>query len=702
METISLAVDASASLKNALAQIQAETARAQVGSTEGLVPLYALTDEAKEAASEHPPIVEALKALQTEIEGYLDRCAPFDDALLGQLHCLSTWVEGELADETDAAEEPYAAIPDLNEEAPSFLPAEEAEETESPSEEATEDTLLTLGDDEDDELLDEFVTEATEHLEAIEGELLVLEQTPKDAESLATIFRAFHSIKGVAGFLQLLPIQDLAHEVESLLDQARSEALTLDSGMITLILQARDRLNQLVAQVSHYRRSGERPSEIVPVQELITAAKAAIERGLKGETESAPPSSASATEPVTNAKTEESQAATPAMTLAPPATVRVDSERVANLMDTVGELVIVESQLADSATELSNENALMHRNLGQLSRITRDLQHTAMALRMVPIKPCFQKVGRVVRDLARSFGKEVSFVTSGEDTELDRNVVEQINDPLVHMVRNSLDHGLEATPEDRVSSGKSREGKIELKAYHQGSTIVIELSDDGRGLDPEKILTKARERGLVEAERELSEEEIHQLIFLPGFSTAAKVTDVSGRGVGMDVVRRNIESLRGSVVVQSEVGKGTTFQIKLPLTTAIIEGLIVRVGDERYILPTHTVRVTIRPEPNQLTRLLNRTEVVQLREQTIRLLRLHELFGIPDAVADPTEGSVVIIDALGSPFALLVDEMVGKQEVVIKNLGVMARHLRGVTGGAILGDGSIALILDPAALPQLA
>ena len=339
----------------------------------------------------------------------------------------------------------------------------------------------------------------------------------------------------------------------------------------------------------------------------------------------------------------------------------------------------------------------LQRGISQLSRITKELQHTSMALRMVPIKPTFQKAGRMVRDIAANLGKKVDFETSGEETELDRNVIELIGDPLVHMIRNAIDHGLES-PEARIEAGKSATGTVRLGAFHQGGSIVIELSDDGKGLHTEKILEKAVERGIVSPDAQMSKNEIENLIFAAGFSTAESVTDLSGRGVGMDVVRRNIENLRGSVEVSSEYGHGTTFQIKLPLTMAIIDGLIVRVGEERFILPTPTIKVAMKPDADQLSKIQGNVEVIELRGKTLPIIRLHEQFNIPEAKNDLTDGILVIIETIGRPIALFVDEMISKQEVVIKNLGSLVGRIQGVAGGAILGDGSIALILDPASL----
>ena len=342
--------------------------------------------------------------------------------------------------------------------------------------------------------------------------------------------------------------------------------------------------------------------------------------------------------------------------------------------------------------------------MAQLSRITKELQHTAMSLRMIPIKPTFQKMERLARDLAHDCGKKAVFSTQGGETELDRTMVEEIADPLVHMVRNALDHGLE-TPADRAAAGKPELGTVVLRAYHEGSQIVIELEDDGRGLDPEKILAKARRQGLVPPDARPADEDIFNLIFVPGFSTAEKITGLSGRGVGMDVVKRNVERLRGKIDTISVPGRGTTFKIKLPLTMAIIDGLVVRVGDDRFILPSTSVQRALRPTRENIVTVQGCGEVLDLRGRMIPLHRLHRRFGIPARANEPWEGIVVIVEAGGKVCALLVDEMISKQEVVIKNLGAYMQGFSstaGISGGAILGDGNIALILDPAALLQAA
>jgi two-component system chemotaxis sensor kinase CheA len=381
--------------------------------------------------------------------------------------------------------------------------------------------------------------------------------------------------------------------------------------------------------------------------------------------------------------------------------VKVDTAKLDSLLDLVGEMVIAQSLVAQNVSELTAAGNQFSRNIAQLGRITRELQRVGMSLRMVPIRGVFQKMARVARDISAKHGKKVQFITSGEDTELDRGVVEELSDPLLHMIRNSMDHGIES-PEKRAAVGKPSEGKLQLRAYHQGGNIVVEIEDDGAGLNRDRILAKAVERGLVASGAVLSDQEVFNFIFAAGFSTAEKVTDLSGRGVGLDVVRRNIERLRGRVDILSTAGQGTVFKIALPLTLAIIDGLIVKVGEERYIIPTLSVRESFRPTADMITRVQNRAEVVNVRGRLIPLLRLHELFGIRSKSVEPAAGIVVVAQSGANVRCLLVDGLLHKQEVVIKNLNDMMVHKnRALAGAAILGDGRVGLILDINALVHL-
>ncbi|MEQ1833281.1 MAG: chemotaxis protein CheA, partial [Candidatus Eisenbacteria bacterium] len=375
------------------------------------------------------------------------------------------------------------------------------------------------------------------------------------------------------------------------------------------------------------------------------------------------------------------------------ASVKVDTRKLDNLVDMVGELVIVQSIIQSHPGMTAVADDALGRQMAQLRRISSELQRNAMAMRMVPIRQTFQKMARLVRDLTRKSGKKVELTLVGEDTELDRRVVEDITDPLMHMVRNSVDHGLES-PEARLAGGKSDTGKLTLCAYHQGGNIVIGIIDDGKGLDVDRIRAKAVANGLITEADQPSAAELHQMIFRPGFSTAEKVTEVSGRGVGMDVVRRNIEALRGWIEIQTEPGQGTTFYIKLPLTLAIVDGLVLSIGRERYVLPTFAIRESLRPTREQVHTVQGQAMVVQVRDRLVPILPLGEHFGLDEYRASPWEAAVVIVEDDGRQVGLLVDDLLGKQEVVIKSLGPTFAGVAGVSGGAILGDGRVGLILD--------
>jgi two-component system chemotaxis sensor kinase CheA len=345
------------------------------------------------------------------------------------------------------------------------------------------------------------------------------------------------------------------------------------------------------------------------------------------------------------------------------------------------------------------ENEQLTRNLSELARITKDLQRTAMSLRMVPVRATFQKMHRVVRDLSAKLGKKVELYTEGEDIELDRTIVEEISDPLVHMIRNSIDHGIEPL-RVRQERNKPEKGTLRLRAFHQGGNIVIEIRDDGNGLDSAAILAKARERGLVKPGEQLAAEEIFQLIFAPGFSTAPKVTETSGRGVGMDVVKRNVEKLRGKIAIASRLGEGSTISIYLPLTLAIIDGLLVGVGEHRYIIPTLTVSESFRPAPGAIKTVQGRGEMIEVRGRLRPLVRLYKDLGLTPATTDPSQSIVVVVQSADEARCVLVDRLLGKQEVVIKSLGDTFLSNRYVAGAAILGDGRVGLILDTQALIQ--
>jgi two-component system chemotaxis sensor kinase CheA len=373
--------------------------------------------------------------------------------------------------------------------------------------------------------------------------------------------------------------------------------------------------------------------------------------------------------------------------------VRVDITKLDYLVDMVGELVIAQAMVREDPEFAATAGPRVLRNLNQLSRITSEVQKTTMSMRMVEVGHLFQRVNRLVRDLSRKAGKQVDLEISGEDTELDKTIIEELADPLMHMVRNALDHGIE-TPDARVAAGKSPTGRLSLRAYHQAGHILIDVSDNGRGLNREKILKKAIQQGLIGADAQPPDGELFNLIFEAGFSTAEKITDISGRGVGMDVVRKQIQKLRGRVDIESKAGEGTTFHMRLPLTLAIIDGLVVGVGKERYIVPISAVQEMLRPTREMISSVEGRHEMTMVRNRLLPIVRLHQRFGVEPRSADPCEGLIIVAEGEGKRFCLLVDEFIGKQEVVIKSLGETLKETAGITGGAILGDGRVGLILD--------
>ena len=356
-------------------------------------------------------------------------------------------------------------------------------------------------------------------------------------------------------------------------------------------------------------------------------------------------------------------------------------------------MIAQDSEVTDSNGDLAGKVDHSH-------KIVRELQTLSTSLRMVPLKPAFRKISRVVRDVAQKSGKRVELIMVGDDTELDRSMVAIITDPLVHMVRNAVDHGIESA-EDRLAAGKPAVGRLHLSARHAGGNVVVEIQDDGAGLDREKLLAKAIERGIVDPDRTLNDDEVYHLVFHPGFSTAKKVTDISGRGVGMDVVKRAVESLRGRVEIHTELGKGTRFSIYLPLTLAITDGMLVRVGAERFIIPTQKINLSFRATEEDVWTVAKKGEMVMLHDQLIPICRLHSTFDIENGEEDLMKAILVVIGEGSRRTALLVDQLLGQEQFVVKALTGMVSGTRGVAGGAILGDGTIGLILDPDELVEM-
>lgn len=557
----------------------------------------------------------------------------------------------------------------------------------------------------DPELLSDFLLESREHLAAIESQVLTLERDPHASEALHAVFRGFHTIKGLAGFLELWEVQKLSHEVETILDRARNLQLELTPAAIDVILESADHLRRWLTHLEGMLqgRPPEPPPGIGVLLERIRAL-AAPSRPSTGAADGLPAMAAAVEsggrDPASGGDRgsgNDAAAAVPPAAGSSPRSeamaVKVNTAKLDYLVDMAGEMVIAESLVRHDPDLASIKNPRLQRNLAQLTRITAELQRTSMAMRLVPIGPLFRRMARLVRDLARQFDKQVRMDTEGDEIELDRNIVEELADPLMHMVRNALDHGIENAAE-RMEQGKSATARLLLRAYHQAGQVVIEIVDDGRGLNRERIAAKAIERGLIASMEGMSDNEIYNQIFQPGFSTATQVTSVSGRGVGMDVVRRHIEKLRGRIEIRSTPGAGAAFSLKLPLTLAIIDGLVVAVGRERYIVPLFAVREMFRPGPDTVWTVRQRSEMALVRDTLLPVLRLYRKFHVAPRTENWAESVLVVAESEGQRFCLLVDDLIGKQEVVIKSLGDTFKGAAGVAGGAILGDGRVGLILD--------
>jgi two-component system chemotaxis sensor kinase CheA len=658
-----------------LSLLAEELAFVEPGKETGLLPINSLVMDLEELPRETAPAAfgAGIKAIRGLLDQMLDGNGTFNQQAVAFLNQWHPWMSAILTAWKQGAEPPPVPA-DWN-------PADAS----APG--ATDEPAIRLNLSEDSELLREFHSESLELLQTIEQGVLVLEQNPAEAGTINSIFRAFHTFKGGAGLLHLDAVRDLAHDLESLLDAVRRGDLPITAEIINLIFAGGDTLKQVTREIGEQLQGANAGAPIVVASPSL---RQRVKAAVAGENL---PTAAPAAQTAASAGASAAVADSVLKVESATGFVKLDTRKLDSLVDLVGELVITHSMVVQHPDVRRSGSDQLVRTLRQLGRITSELQRTAMSLRMVPIGRTFQKMTRLVRDLAAQQGKQAQLVMEGEETELDRNIVEQLSDPLVHMIRNSLDHGIEPTA-DRIARGKPAAGMIRLSATHQRGGIVIQIQDDGKGLDRDRILAKARASGLINPGDSPTDPEIFALIFAPGFSTAEKVTDVSGRGVGMDVVQRHIEKLRGKVEIQSVAGQGTTFTIVLPLTLAIIDGMLVGVGDDRYIIPTLSVRESFRPRPGMVSTVHERGEVVSVRGKLTPLLRLGQHLGTPGRAVDPTEGIIVVVESGDAARGLLVDELLGKQEVVIKNLGETFRKQDLLAGAAILGDGRVGLILD--------
>ena len=537
----------------------------------------------------------------------------------------------------------------------------------------------SLPDDADLSLLRDFLSEAGEYIAASEVALLTLEANPREFEAVNTVFRAFHTVKGTAAFLGLAHIAEFAHEAESLLMRVRDRQINYGPACADLALRSVDMLKSLLGAVEDALVGDGlllHPSGYHALMTALDEYNPAVDcESLQTAPASDAPSRVARVESTTEA------------------TIRVRIDRLDRLINMVGELVIAQTMIAGDPHMAGAQSPELTRKVNHAGKIVRELQELSMSMRMVPLRSTFQKLARVVRDTASKVGKSVQFTTDGDDVEIDRNLVDILADPLVHMVRNAVDHGIEQS-DDRDRAGKSRTGSVRLSAYHSSGNVVVDLIDDGGGLHRDRIVDKAIENGLIESDRGMTDNEVFNLIFAPGFSTAENVTEISGRGVGLDVVRRNLELIRGRLEITSTAGAGTTFSLRLPLTLAVTEGMLVRVGVERFVIPLTQIHMSFRPEPSMLSTVVGQGEMVLRRGVLMPIVRLHRTFSVQGAIENPLAALLVIVGDGAQRTALMVDELLGQQQVVAKPLGEALGRIPGFSGGAILGDGRVGLILD--------
>ncbi|MBC7533904.1 MAG: chemotaxis protein CheA [Oligoflexus sp.] len=556
-----------------------------------------------------------------------------------------------------------------------------------------------------------FLEEAEQLLSDCEQSFMDLETNPSDKSVLTKIFRLAHSFKGSAGAAGFEDLMHLAHQLESLLVKLTEGKLQPTPEIVSLLLRAND---QLAKMVSDLKVNPDLRFDIADwVEEIRDIQDNCSSSASPACTPSRKALNISGFEifdeepevlaPVVHAAPLAAVAAAPQTAEAKAAvqgeeSIRVNLRRIDKLVNDVGELVILQTVLYQYRSSI--ESPFIQKTIAQLEKITRQIQDTSMGLRMVPMKPTFQKMQRIIRDSAQALGKQIIFDTTGEDTEIDKTVLDVLSDPLVHLIRNAVDHGIE-TSEEREAAGKAAAGHVKLVAFNRGDNLIIEIYDDGKGLDVEKILKKARSTGIVGPNAKLTDQEVYQLIFASGFSTKEAVTSLSGRGVGMDVVKTHVAEVEGSIEIQSTLGKGTCFRIILPLSLALIDGMIVRAGGQRYVVPITAIIESLQPKKENIDFVTGKGYYLNLRGETLPVYRLTDIFRSNAEAPELTQCIAVIgRTALGESYAIAVEDIIGQQQIVIKSLGPELKNVPGVTGAAILGDGKAALIIDMTDLVQ--
>jgi two-component system chemotaxis sensor kinase CheA len=599
-------------------------------------------------------------------------------------------------------------------------------------------------DDFEKELKVGFLEEAEQALADTEQCFLLLESNTSDADNLNRIFRLAHNLKGSSKAVGFDRMGAFTHEFETFILKIKNNELVATPKVVSLLLRCNDFLRQMVATLKQdlsadfeidswiqeitaaslggleestnvvaeetsnpleestqldestkaelFAELAEQPLEALPQDDAPAIAEVIplpIVSPMKSSESSAPSQNHAAASSTTDSAKTQNKSGQKGQD----ETLRVSVSKIEDLLNTIGEMVILQSVLAEQIKSINEP--LLKKTAYQLRKVSKEIQDLSMSLRMVPIKPSFQKMQRIVRDTASTLGKDVGIVLFGEDSELDKTVLEKINDPLVHLVRNSVDHGIESQ-DLRIAAGKPARGEVKLAAFHQSGKFIIEVSDDGAGLNPEKLMKKATEKGLLKPGVRLTDAEAYNLIFAPGFSTKEQVTDVSGRGVGMDVVKTNITDLGGEVEILSHQGKGSTFRISLPLTLAIIESMIVQVSNHKYVIPMTHISETLQPSSDQL-QATQMGDMLLLRGETLPMFRLGDFFQIPSQ-SEAKNMIAVITRNQGKVFALLVDDILQQSQVVIKQLGPELAQYKGISGSTILGDGKPAFILEPSDL----
>ncbi|MDQ1266641.1 MAG: two-component system, chemotaxis family, sensor kinase CheA [Bacteroidota bacterium] len=571
------------------------------------------------------------------------------------------------------------------------------------------------------EMLEQFLTSAFELVDLAEKDLLEIEKDPHNVALIGETFGAIHSLKGNSGFMGFSEIEEISIEMETILDSIRNNELDAEQNIITILLSnietVRKRLEKIakkssdsenrieeyeVEPVAQKQKPIEQPAKITANKETVKGKPAPKPEKEQQKEEPAAEDEEDSTTPETAKSVKKKDGLSTGIPQIQRKDIRVETSKIDKLFSLVGELITIETMVTDSPDLKGHELPNFNKSANMLNKITRELQEISMLIRMMPLEGLFNKMKRLVRDVSIKMKKKVNLTVSGQETEMDKNVIDEISDPLVHILRNAIDHGVE-TPEVRSAKGKNEVGNVLLAAHYEGNEILITVQDDGAGLDRQKLLKKAEERGLLSIPPEkMTDKEVYALIFEPGFSTADKVTDISGRGVGMDVVKKNIDKLRGRVTVDSVQGKGSTITLRIPLTLAILEAMVIRVGKARYALPILSLKEAFRTTKGRINITMDGLEVVKVRNDILPIIRLHELFHVEPDSRELDKGILIIIELRDHQVCLFADEIVGQQQAVIKSLSEYIGKVKGLTGCMVLGDGGIGLILDVESLIDMA